>query len=209
MAAMADRLYRSRDDRVISGVAGGLAEQMDVDPSIIRVVWVILAFLSGGILAFVYLVMMIVVPEAPFDHRRARRPDDVDPWTTPAATGVRPAAPVSDVAAAEGDDTARFGTLDSPATGTTRPEPSGPDTWTAPDGHRVARADWDEPPRRERGGGDRSGGLILGLILILIGAYFLLRQFVPQIDLGLVWPVLVVIVGVVLVLGAIRPGRRD
>ncbi len=45
---MTDRLYRSRTDRVIGGVAGGVAEALDVDPSIVRVVWVILALVTGG-----------------------------------------------------------------------------------------------------------------------------------------------------------------
>ena len=46
---MTDRLYRSRDDRILAGVAGGLAENLDADPSIIRIVWVLLVFLTGGI----------------------------------------------------------------------------------------------------------------------------------------------------------------
>ena len=60
---MNEHLYRSRDDRMISGVAGGLAESWDADPSIVRIVWVILAFLTGGIAILVYIVMAIVVPE--------------------------------------------------------------------------------------------------------------------------------------------------
>ena len=39
-AVVTDRLYRSRDDRMIAGVAGGVAEHLDADPSIIRIVWV-------------------------------------------------------------------------------------------------------------------------------------------------------------------------
>ncbi len=60
---MNEHLYRSRDDRMIAGVAGGLAEMWDADPSLIRIVWVILAFLTGGIAVLVYIVMAIVVPE--------------------------------------------------------------------------------------------------------------------------------------------------
>ena len=63
---MADRLYRSRDDRVIAGVAGGVAEAIDADPSIIRVAWVLLTLLTGGIALIVYIVMAIVVPERPY-----------------------------------------------------------------------------------------------------------------------------------------------
>jgi phage shock protein PspC (stress-responsive transcriptional regulator) len=62
---MDDRLYRSRTDRILTGVAGGLAERMNVDPSLVRVVWVLLAIFSGGIFALIYLVMAVVVPERP------------------------------------------------------------------------------------------------------------------------------------------------
>jgi phage shock protein PspC (stress-responsive transcriptional regulator) len=62
---MDDRLYKSSSDRVLTGVAGGLAERMRVDPSLVRLVWVLLAIFSGGIFALVYLIMAVVVPERP------------------------------------------------------------------------------------------------------------------------------------------------
>ena len=56
------RLYRSRDERMIAGVAGGLAEFLGMDPTVIRLIFVFSLFLGGtGLL--VYLVMMLVVPE--------------------------------------------------------------------------------------------------------------------------------------------------
>ena len=62
---MTERLYRSRDDRMLTGVAGGVAELLDIDPSLIRIVWVLVAILTGGIALLVYIVMAIVVPERP------------------------------------------------------------------------------------------------------------------------------------------------
>ncbi len=62
---MADRLYRSRDDRPIAGVAGGVAAWLGLDPSLVRIAWVVLAVGSGGIFLLVYIVMMVVVPLAP------------------------------------------------------------------------------------------------------------------------------------------------
>ena len=62
---MDDRLYRSVDDRMLAGVAGGVAERLDADPSIIRVVWALLIVLTGGLALVAYVVMAIVVPEAP------------------------------------------------------------------------------------------------------------------------------------------------
>ena len=60
---MSDRLYRSRDDRILTGVAGGVAEQLDADPSLIRIVWAVLIVLTGGLALLVYIVMAVVVPE--------------------------------------------------------------------------------------------------------------------------------------------------
>ncbi len=58
------RLYRSRNQRMISGVCGGIAEYFNVDPTVIRLIAVLLAFGAGsGILA--YLICAIVIPEAP------------------------------------------------------------------------------------------------------------------------------------------------
>ncbi|MCX7930235.1 MAG: PspC domain-containing protein [Chlorobi bacterium] len=63
---MADRIYRSRTERKIAGVCGGLAEYFDVDPSLVRILFVALVFFNGfGFLA--YLVCWLVLPEAPQD----------------------------------------------------------------------------------------------------------------------------------------------
>jgi hypothetical protein len=40
---------------------------------------------------------------------------------------------------------------------------------------------------------------VLGILLILAGSYFLIRQFVPALDMGLIWPVVVIFLGVLLV----------
>lgn len=58
------RLYKSRHDRVIAGVCGGVGEYFNIDPVLVRIIWVVLAILGGsGILA--YLVGMIIIPEPP------------------------------------------------------------------------------------------------------------------------------------------------
>lgn len=64
---MSKRLYRSVGDRRIGGVAAGTAEYFDVDPSIARVLWVLLAVFTGGGFLIVYLVMWAIVPEEPWD----------------------------------------------------------------------------------------------------------------------------------------------
>ena len=58
------RLYRSREDRMVAGVCGGLAEYTNLDPTVVRLLFVAVAILGaapGIVLA--YLAMMIIVPE--------------------------------------------------------------------------------------------------------------------------------------------------
>lgn len=58
------RLYRSRSERMISGVCGGLAQYLNLDPTLIRLLFVITAIFGGPGL-IVYIVMLFVVPEEP------------------------------------------------------------------------------------------------------------------------------------------------
>jgi len=59
---MAKKLYRSRSDRKIAGVCGGIAQHFDIDPVLVRVLAVILLLCgSAGLLA--YIILWIVVPE--------------------------------------------------------------------------------------------------------------------------------------------------
>ncbi len=61
---MEKRLYRSRRDRSLAGVCGGIAEYFGWDPTLVRIAWVLLTLLGGsGIL--LYLIMWVVMPEAP------------------------------------------------------------------------------------------------------------------------------------------------
>ncbi|HHT69886.1 MAG TPA: PspC domain-containing protein [Firmicutes bacterium] len=60
---MSKRLYRSRD-RKLGGVCGGIAEYLGTDPTVIRLIWVLLSLLYGSGL-IVYLVCWIVIPEYP------------------------------------------------------------------------------------------------------------------------------------------------
>lgn len=58
------KLYRSREDRVIAGVAGGLAEYFNIDSTLVRIIIVILAIWGGfGLIA--YIIGAIVIPEEP------------------------------------------------------------------------------------------------------------------------------------------------
>lgn len=61
---MAKRLYKSGSNKVVSGVCGGIAEYFDIDPTLVRVAWIIFCAMGGsGFLA--YLVAALIIPEYP------------------------------------------------------------------------------------------------------------------------------------------------
>jgi len=63
---MAKKLYRSTLDKMIGGVAGGLAEYFDIDSTLVRVLFIVVVFLGGGgIIA--YIILWIVVPQKPYE----------------------------------------------------------------------------------------------------------------------------------------------
>jgi phage shock protein C len=130
---MNERLYRSRSDRMIAGVAGGLAQSMRLDPSIVRLIWAIRVPATGGLALIVYIVMAIVVPEEP--------------------AGAEHAPP-------------------RPVTGTSFAVP-------------------------------------VGAALVVLGAYLLLRQYIPQLDFDRIWPVLLIGLGVLLLIVAMRRRSDD
>ena len=69
---MERRLYRSRSDRMIWGVCGGLAKYFDIDPTIVRIIAVLSIFVSGlGILS--YIILAIVLP---LENSKATEPKD-------------------------------------------------------------------------------------------------------------------------------------
>jgi phage shock protein PspC (stress-responsive transcriptional regulator) len=61
---MEKKLYRSRTDRKLVGVCGGIAKYFDIDPTLVRVGWVVVSLMAGsGILA--YIVCALIIPEDP------------------------------------------------------------------------------------------------------------------------------------------------
>jgi phage shock protein C len=139
------RLYRSQTESVLGGVAGGVAEYLDLDPAIVRVVWALLALITGGVFFILYIVMWIVVP-----------------------VGAEPPE------AAEG-------------------QPAGADPATG----------WNAQPRRARGSSG-GGSWIFGLVLIGLGLYLLAREYLPEVNFDRLWPLGLVLLGVILLFGAIR-----
>lgn len=167
---MNDRLYRSRDDRVIGGVASGLADYVGLDATLVRVLWVVLTVMSGGAFVLIYLAMLLIVPEEPAIPPAVA--GTVDPAGSPGT--------VPDWRALRAADRAR---------------------------RRAERA----RARAEGGGGMRTdrGPIVLGIVLVLLGTWFLLNELFPELDLGRFWPVILIAFGLTILVSAVRTDRID
>jgi phage shock protein PspC (stress-responsive transcriptional regulator) len=65
MAKKIKRLYRCDKDKVISGICAGIGEYFEVDPVIIRLLWVIGTILSMGAGLLAYLIAYLIIPQEP------------------------------------------------------------------------------------------------------------------------------------------------
>ncbi|NLG80721.1 MAG: PspC domain-containing protein [Firmicutes bacterium] len=164
---MAKRLYRSKRECIIGGVAGGIAEYFDIDPTIVRILWVLLALADGiGVLA--YIIAWIIIPANPYaeSSERFEKTEGIRQEVIDRAKEVE--------ARLKGE---------APAAG---PPPSeGTPAWNG----RVRR--------------DDSGAKIIGIALVCVGALFLARNFWPWLNLGALWPVALVIAGIVLLVSGL------
>jgi phage shock protein C len=166
---MNQRLYRSPDDRILAGVAGGIAEAWDFDPALVRVGWALLILATGGVFLLLYIVMALVVPLRPYPRMQ---------WS--AATAMGP-----------------DGSPPTPPPGPETPNMPGPPPAGMPPHGYGSRY---RQPRRES-----TAPLVIGLLLILAGGFFLARQLIPQLNFSLIWPVVVIGLGGLLIIAAFIP----
>ncbi len=210
------RLYRSRRDRQLAGVAGGIAAYLEVDPTVIRLLWILSIFLGGfGIL--LYIIMAFVVPLEPIPGPTPGWGPGGPAWgSTPA--GPAWGAPVSTPpAAATGGEAgtesglpgAEPGTESTPGAETEGGASSGAaPAWAANPAWIASGATWAapgaawQPPAEPRPG---RGGLVVGVMLVVFGGVALAGALVPG---WVAWPalgpVLLVALGVALLVGATR-----
>ncbi len=57
------RLYRSKTDRILAGVCGGIGDYLNMDPTVIRLLFVVFTLMSGGTGLIAYIVLAFVIPE--------------------------------------------------------------------------------------------------------------------------------------------------
>jgi phage shock protein C len=150
------RLYRSRTDTIIGGVAAGLAAYLNADPALIRIAWAVLVVVTGGVALVVYIVAWVVVPEEP---------------ETLSATAAEP-------------------------------------TTDLVTGEVVAPAAEPSPASSSVLGSGGTAGVVVGIGLVVIGVWFLLGEYLPDIDWGLVWPLVLVGVGALILVTSMRRRER-
>ena len=62
---MNKKLYRIEQGKLIAGVCGGIAEYLNVDPTVVRLIWALVALSGTGILA--YIIAMLIIPVKPLE----------------------------------------------------------------------------------------------------------------------------------------------
>lgn len=142
---MEKRLYKSSNDKILAGVCGGIGEYFEIDPVLIRILWVISAFVGGaGVLA--YIVAAIVMPskESVYNGKTYE--------STYKASGTYNARTDAETGSAE------------------RETGSAEESQTEPG--KIYRHRRSEKENRVLG----------GLILIALGGFFFLREFLPWIS---------------------------
>jgi phage shock protein PspC (stress-responsive transcriptional regulator) len=163
------RLYRCRENRVVAGVASGLAEFLEVDPSLVRIVW-FLSIFAGGIGILLYLGMALIVPNEPYGYAAPGLAGSPDATGTDAGAGAAPGA--------------------APA---------------AAHNHGMSTA-----PAHVHGGSSGRLTMFLGYGLILFGAVALLDIALPGwFSWRQLWPLFVIGLGGLLVIGALRRERES
>jgi len=193
---MNERLYRSRDDRIIAGVCGGLADRFDADPSLVRLacaaVWLVTGIVPVTVL---YILAVIIVPEGPGGWPGvAPVPGAPPPAPTPGAAPQppEPGAPPVDASAS---------TAPMPPAA-----PAGTDWYADQQATREARRAARREARARRGR-DPLPAIIGGVVLVGLGAWLLLRDVVT-IRWDIVWPVAIIALGVLLLVLALVPRSR-
>jgi phage shock protein C len=221
------RVYRSADDRWIAGVAAGVAEYFDVDPILVRVIWIVSCVPLVFLPVIAYVIMVVVVPLAPQEWPE---PSPWQPGGAPlgySATFTSPAAPAADAAATTAGPAPEAGAAaPEAATGAATGAPGAPQGAVPPPGP-VPGGDWrwqgrqDRWQRRaerwqrkaerreQRGERHGSGGIVFGALLIVIGGLFAWHEIDPRLDLSLAWPVAIIVFGIFLVVSSVGWRRGE
>jgi phage shock protein PspC (stress-responsive transcriptional regulator) len=190
------RLYRSADDRWIGGVAAGVADYFDIDPILVRIIWLVSIPLTGFMSLVAYVIMLVVVPLGPAEWSA---PSPWQPGGAPVGYGTPGTPPVAPdgTAAAPAPDPAAAAPQGAPVPG---PTPGWDWRWQARQDRWQRRAErWER--RAERHG---SGGIVFGALLIVVGGVLAWHTIDPGLDLNLAWAIAIIAFGVFLVISSVE-----
>lgn len=182
---MEKKLYRNEHDKVIAGVASGIATYMQVDVTIIRLLFVLSTIFIAGAGIIVYIVLWMVAPLNNDPSLKYKQFNDF--------FGQQQASPFNtgDVFNKPYDDAEQT-------------------KWNTPNADAAFNG---FPPKKVKG--NDTGRTIIGLILLLLGVYFLLRQFdlVPYwfniFRVYKLWPLAIVALGISLIFKKQRKNEWD
>jgi len=147
------KLHRSREDRIIGGVAGGMGQYFQIDPIIIRILFVVFFLIGGGGL-LAYVILWIITPEREMEFSNLNQ-ENME------------------------NEKNNFEKSD--------------------------QADQSKNPNYKG-----HGNIIGGVILITLGVLFLVSQFIPRINFGDLWPVILIVIGVALLFNSVSvKGKKD
>ena len=155
------RLYRSVSNRVIGGVAAGLANYFNLDPILVRLLFVIFTLFGGGAV-LIYIILWIITPDEPYYVNPNQNQPDME----------------------------------------TEQNQQQYQKEYQPQAEKPKDPMYKTDPKESR----MRGNLIGGLVLITIGGIFLADQFIPRIDFGDLWPVVLIVIGIALLINAF--GRK-
>ena len=133
---MTKKLYRSKKDSMIAGVCGGIAEYFEIDPTLVRLLTVLVVFL-GGAGGIAYIIAWIIIPQNPEQIIESEETEEEE-----------------------------------------------------------GSAEFFHP----KGGSDDKGHIWGGLILILLGLFFLAKSLFPRFTFVRFWPLILVITGLILII---------
>jgi phage shock protein C len=174
---MEKRLFRNEHDKVIAGVSSGVAAYMEVDVTIIRLLFVLSTIFLMGTGILVYLVMWIVVPVNTDPTARYRKFNDFFQESKKSSTV---------------NDPGTFSQTDIPAPGSTQNWSSS--TFNAEQVQTPHQPDYSFIKKNSD-----TGRTVGGLFLLVIGLYFLMNEFdiIPYwFSLGKLWPLIFIAIGI-------------
>jgi len=181
---MEKRLYRSRRDSMVGGVCAGLADYYGLDVTIVRLAAAAIVLFTSGAGVLAYVLLWVLVPEEPVEGSIVMSDTTPVPVPEPAP---EPAEQPPAAATAPTYSAPTYIPVEQPAP----PVPPAPPAPQAPPAYVP------QPVTASEGAQEaRRGGVMGGIILIVLGGIFLVSQFVPGIDIGKLWPLILIAIGI-------------